>query len=180
MSDVNYFAYGSNIHLPVLRHYLRQHGCDPSGISNPRRAFLEGYRFRTNYLTCSLWGAANIEPDAHARVEGILMQVTPEVVECLRRKEGCPVRYDETTVAVRLPRSCHCIVAVTYRVTDEYSLPTDTLVHPTYRATILEGAQHWGFGRDYQKRLRRVLRTASEINAAGEWFYGRERASRGY
>ncbi len=75
-----YFAYGSNTNLSVLHKYLVQHGCDPRGIRNPRRVFLDDFQIRTNYLMGGMTGATNIEPAKGKRVEGMLMEITPQSI----------------------------------------------------------------------------------------------------
>lgn len=168
-----YFGYGSNCDPNSLHRYLAQHGVDPKGIANPRRAFLDGWTIRTNYLRDGRTGAANIEPAKGKRVEGLLMDIGPEVHHLLRRKEGCPNRYGEASIFVHLPRSRRMILALTYIVTQECRLPIDMPVVPSYREIILEGAKKWGFSRDYQKRLRALLRTVDEFATQNEYTYVR-------
>ena len=163
-----YFAYGSNCNIDVFHDYLVAHDLDPTAITNPRRALLDGWQLRCNYLMSGFTGAANIAPAKGKHVEGVLMEVTPEVHDLLRRKEGWPRRYREATVCVRMPRTRQVVNALTYIVTDECRLPTDMPVHPTYRSTILEAARYWKFSRDYQKRLRKVLCTASDCAQEAE------------
>lgn len=165
---VLYFAFGSNCNLSALHRYLVQHGCDPKGIRNPRRAILRNYRIASNYQMTDLWGAANIEPATGKHVEGVVMGISPDVHHLLHRKEGWPRRYRETTVCVHLPRMRQNLIARTYIVTDECRLTTDMPVHPDYRATILEAAQQWGFSRDYQKRLRKLLCTTADCTERNE------------
>jgi hypothetical protein len=156
-----YFAYGSNTNLKRLRDYLAQRGCDPRGIRSPRRAFLDDYRIRTNYLMGGMTGAANIEPAQGKRVEGLLMDITAEVHHLLRRKEGWfSHRYREASIFVHLPRSRGLIMATTYVVSPQYQLKLDMPVHPKYRSTILQGAQRARFSQKYQRFLSRLLKTA--------------------
>lgn len=157
---IAYFAYGSNTHLPSLSRYLIEHGIDPAGITNPRRAILEHYCLRTNYVMSTCVGATNIEQATHDRVEGLLMEISPTVHHVLRRKEGFPHRYREINVCLHLPRSRQLILAMTYVVSDEYRLTTDMPVHPTYREIVLDGARQAGFTKKYQHYLSRLLRTA--------------------
>lgn len=88
------------------------------------------------------------------------MEITPAVHQVLRWKEGWPRRYREITVSVKLPRTRHLALALTYVVSEQYRLHIDVPVHPTYRETILQGAQAAGFTRRYQQHLSRILRTA--------------------
>jgi hypothetical protein len=157
---ISYCAYGSNCNLSVLHRYLIQHDVTPTGIVNLRRAHLEGHAIRTNYLMSSRYGAANIEPAKNGRVEGLLMEITPDVHRILRRKEGCPHRYREINVCVHLPRRGQLILAMTYVVTDAFRLSIDMPVHPIYRDTVLAGARASGFSQKYQQHLSRLLCTA--------------------
>lgn len=157
---VLYFAYGSNTNLHLLSEYLARRGVDPVAVLNPRRAILHDYRLRTNYLMGRLTGAANIEPSQGGRVEGLLMEIAPAVHQALRQKEGWPRRYREIAVTVTIPRTRRIIVALTYVVAEEYRLPIDVPVHPTYRAAVLKGARAACFTQKYQQHLSRVLRTA--------------------
>jgi hypothetical protein len=165
-SIVIYFTYGSNTNLPVLRRYLVQHGVDPRGIRNARRAFLDDFRIRTNYMKTGLVGGAavNVEAAKGKRVEGLLMDISPEVHHLLRRKEGFPHRYREISIFVHLPRSHRLIMAMTYVVAEKYRLRTDMPVHPSYRSIILEGAHRAGFTKKYQRHLSALLRTALTMN----------------
>lgn len=155
-----YWAYGSNSHLSALRNYLVRHEVSPKDISNPRRAILDDYRIRTNYLRDGRTGAANVEPALGHRVEGLLLDISSDVHRVLRRKEGFPHRYCEVNIFVHLPRSRRLIMAMTYIVTQECRLPTDMPVHQTYRQTLLEGAHQAGFTKKYQRHLSTLLRTA--------------------
>lgn len=155
---ISYFGYGSNTNTEALGAYLLMHGVDPQGLLNPRRALLKGWRIRTNYLMTSLAGAANIEPARDGKVEGVLMDITPDVHHALRRKEGH--RYREINVCVYLPRSRRLILAMTYVVADQYCLTHDMPVAAHYRKTVLEGARQAGFSKKYRHYLSRLLRTA--------------------
>lgn len=156
---MDYFAYGSNMNLGHLRDWLRRFGVEPEGATNPRRVLLPDHRLRTNYLTASGWGAANVEPSCDDAVEGILLAISPEAREALRAKEGWPRRYEETIVEVILPSNGKTLPALTYRVTPEHRLPVDVPVSPRYRALILDGAKTARLSRGYQSHLRRMLRT---------------------
>lgn len=159
---MQYFAYGSNMNLKHLRAFLHRFGVGPEGVSDPRHVILPDYRLRTNYLTTSGLGAANIEPCPGDAVEGVLLTITTDVQDALRAKEGWKHRYDETTVEVTLPSNGEMILALTYRVTPEHRLPHDAPVSPRYRSLILAGAQDAGLSAEYQEHLRRILKPAPE------------------
>lgn len=160
---MRYFAYGSNMNLPALRAYLALHHIDPVNIRHPEKAILHDYRLRTNYLRAGSTGAANIEAHVGARVEGLLMEITPAVHRLLRRKEGWAPhgegRYCETAIWASIPSTGSIAVALAYMVTSEYRLDKDMPVDPIYRQTILEGARQAVLSRRYQQELKRLLRT---------------------
>lgn len=87
------------------------------------------------------------------------MQITPDVLNALRLKEGYPFRYDEILVKVRL-RNGWKLDAFTYRVTPTMQEDTDLPVSDRYRKLILNGAQDWGFSTSYQEHLDTFLKTA--------------------
>lgn len=156
---IEYVAYGSNMNLSHLHEWLRRFRVQPDDATNPRRVILPDHRLRTNYLTTSNIGAANIEPSSGDAVEGFLLTISPEAREALRAKEGWPHRYAEIGVEVVLPRSRKTIQAVTYQVTPQYRLPIDMPVSARYRALILDGATAAHLSAAYQSHLRAVLLT---------------------
>ena len=154
-----YFAYGSNMNLVHLQEWLRRFDVEPDGACNPRRVVLRDHRLRTNYLTTSGLGAANIEMSPGDVVEGLLLRISPEAQEALRIKEGWPHRYDEIDVEVVVPSSRKTIQPFTYQVTSAHRLPIDVPVSQRYRALILDGARAAHLSRNYQAHLRTVLAT---------------------
>ncbi len=158
-SSTDYFAYGSNMNLPHLRHWLRRFGVEPEGVVHRHSVILPDFCMRTNYITTSGLGAANIEPCQGDAVEGILLSISPDVQEALRAKEGWPRRYHEVVVEVIDPSSRTTVQAVTYRVTPEHALPFDVPVSPRYRRLILKGAKTARLSSAYQSHLRAMLTT---------------------
>ncbi len=157
-SSTDYFAYGSNMNIEHLREWLDRFGVPGDGVSNPRLAILPGFRLRTNYLTTTKKGAANIEPSRGQQVEGVLFTVSPDVVAALDLKEGHPRRYRQTKVEVIMPPSGRKITAMTYRVTEEHQLDFDMPVSEAYRNLVLSGAAEAGLSLAYQSRLKTILR----------------------
>ena len=153
------------MNLPHLREWLLRNKVDPAGVTNPRHAVLPSFRFRTNYLTASSLGAANVEPSRSKVVEGLLLTVTPDVVEALRVKEGHPRRYKETEVQVIDPKSGKFINAITYRVTMDYQLLFDIPVSTRYLSFVLEGAKAIPLSPDYQASLRSMLWAPKAIDS---------------
>ena len=171
---MDYFAYGSNMNLSHLRDWLRRFGVEPEGVSNPRRVILPDHCLRTNSLTASGLGAANVESSPGDVVEGILLAISPEVLEALRAKEGWPHRYDEIAVEVVVPSGHRTSPALTYRVTPEHALPFDVPVSSRYRALILDGAKTARLSRAYQSHLRAMLKTPPMMDAAtSAWCFER-------
>jgi len=128
-------------------------------VSRGRRAILADFRFRTNYLTTSGYGAANIEPCTGDVVEGVLLTISEDARLALRDKEGFPHRYDEIYVEVALPSNGEMILALTYRVTPEHRLAHDAPVSQRYRSLILGGAKAAQLSHTYQGHLHDILKT---------------------
>jgi len=160
---IEYFAYGSNMNLKHLHDFFHRFGVEAEGVVNPRRVVLPDYRLRTNYLTTSGLGAANIAPRPGDAVEGILLTISPDAQDALRAKEGWKHRYDETIVEVTLPSNGETILAFTYQVTPEHRLSLDVAVSPKYRSLILAGAEEAGLSPEYQEHLRRILKPAPDM-----------------
>lgn len=154
-----YFAYGSNINLAHLRSFPADQDVDSDDVKYPQHAVLPDYRFRTNYLsTVHGAGACNVEPCQEAAVEGVAMEITPTVVDAIRRKEGWSTRYREIEIAVEIASTGEVINAMTYIVTPEHRLSYDLPLSPDYRQLILKGAREFKFSQAYQEWLRVVLR----------------------
>ena len=154
MNNLTYFAYGSNANILYFTHYLEACGTSPAGLRNEQHAILHGYRFRTNCLTESSGGAANIEPHEGARVEGVAMEIAPEILKVLRDKEDYPAGYREITVAVEVPAwKRKDVEAFTYVVTRKFELPFDQPVSIEYRHLIMAGAQQFKFSESYREYL---------------------------
>ena len=157
---MHYFAYGSNMNLPHLRRHITSLGVDTKGLGLPRRAVLQGYRLRTNYVSCVHGAAAcNIEPAQGSIVEGLVMKISPAIREALRAKEGWPVRYQEVMVNVMIRDRREPIRALTYIVAADHRLDVDMPVTPAYRRFVLDGARAAGLSKSYQEQLARTLRT---------------------
>ena len=158
METTAYFAYGSNINISYLKHYLEACKASPSGVQHEQRAVLHGWRLRTNCVTESSGGAANIEPHRGSSVEGLVMEISPAVHQVLRHKEDWPDGYKEVNVPLELPgppRSER--MALTYVVAEKYALAFDEPVSVDYRHLILAGAHQLGFSDAYQQYLRTLL-----------------------
>lgn len=157
--SVNYFGFGSNMHLGHVMAWIHDHGGDPAEIRNPRRAILRHHRLRTNYFSVGHGaGAANIDPVPGDVVEGVLMSVTPAIQKLLRRKEGWPRCYQECLVTVEASGRRRKIRAFTYIVAAVHRLPIDLPVTREYRRFILDAASEFDFSASYRRELQRLLR----------------------
>lgn len=99
---IDYFAYGSNMNLPHFEAWLRRFGVQPDGMDSPRRVSRPDYRLRTNYLTSSSLGAANVEPSPGDAVEGLLLAISPEALEALGVIPNVIVTTARTSLAIVL------------------------------------------------------------------------------
>lgn len=163
---MHYFAYGSNLNLPCLREHIISHGVDTGALGLPRRAILQGYRLRANYVSCVHRAAAcNIEPSEGGVVEGLVMKISPAIRGVLRIKEGWPQRYEEVVVEVLTCDRREPLRALTYIVCPEHRLDVDMAVTARYRRLVLDGARAAGLSNSYRKHLERMLRTTdSSLN----------------
>ena len=168
MHPIDYHAYGSNMHLTHLQEWIAQFGVPAENVCNPRLAILPGFRFRTNYLTTASLGAANIEPCRDEQVEGVLLRVSPNAVEALRRKEGHPHRYKEVAVNVVLQPCGREVQAFTYIVAPRHRLPFDVPVSARYRDLVLTGAGQAGLSPVYRSHLAAILQVPRRKNDACE------------
>ena len=92
------FAYGSNLHIQDLKHWLRHYGYSDEGIIQVLPAILDNYRLVWNYYSpVRKGGAANVEPAPGHQVLGALLELTPETLPGIDRKEGHPKRYSNVT-----------------------------------------------------------------------------------
>ena len=119
MTDVPYFAYGSNLNLGDWRRFCRKNRLDDSGIRPRQMAWLPDEAQAFNYHSESRSGGAlSIQSQRGAIVEGYLFDVSPEGWAALDRKEGHPRHYRRETVPV-IDANGSEIQAVTYRTAPE-------------------------------------------------------------
>ena len=88
------------------------------------------------------------------------MQITPAVLEVLRKKEGFPNSYAEIKVLVTVGRQRKRLSTLTYLVTPVNQLPFDLPVTKQYRRLIFQGARKFSFSSAYREFLKRVLKPA--------------------
>jgi len=161
---MHYFAFGSNMNLPHLRHYAASLDVDSDGISRGCHATLHDHRLRTNYVSrVHKAGACNIEPTPGQTVEGLVMQISPAIRKVLQAKEGWPHRYQEVEVEVLTSNQREPLRAITYVVAPNNRLDVDMPVLPKYRSIVLAGAQAVGVSEAYQQELHELLQVTNPL-----------------
>lgn len=134
MSEMLYFAYGSNINLNQMA--VR---CPDAKVVEP--AVLENYEllFRGNNRD---YGVATIRPKEGCQVHGLLWKITPECERSLDHYEGYPHLYEKQKIPLTT-KSGQQISAMVYVMTRERErmpgMPTRS-----YYIGILEGFQQNG------------------------------------
>jgi cation transport regulator ChaC len=105
-----YFSYGSNMDAARM---LRR--CGPTG--SRRWAVAEGFRLhfakRADVPGIDDAGFATLRPDADARTEGVVYEVTAAQLDAMDRHEGAPEHYARHPIGLRLTDGTR-IKAVTY------------------------------------------------------------------
>jgi len=154
---VRYFAYGSNMNEEDLARWCRKKGYEPVRPLRREVAVLRGWRLVFNYYSHSRkGGAANIEPREGCEVWGVLMELSEEDYEKIRKKEGAPRCYEEITVTV-VTRDGRVVDGVkTFRVAR--GRESGGFVPPTreYLNLIVEAAERYQFPKWYIDELRSV------------------------
>ena len=134
MSEMLYFAYGSNINLNQMA--VR---CPDAKVVEP--AVLENYEllFRGNG---SSFGVATIAPKEGSQVQGLLWKITPYCEMSLDIYEGYPRLYEKQAITL-CTKSGKQVQAMVYVMTHEWRrIPTTPV--PSYYTGILEGFQQNG------------------------------------
>jgi gamma-glutamylcyclotransferase (GGCT)/AIG2-like uncharacterized protein YtfP len=93
---IHYFAYGSNMDLEALQ---KLGVC----IYHAEKGILLGWKLVFNVIDDEIPGAgfANLEPDRHAQVEGIIWTIDHPSVTALDRYEDYPRDYDKITLDIQ-------------------------------------------------------------------------------
>ena len=150
-----YFDYASNMDEDELKGYVSQHGGDSSGITNPRYAILCDWRLVFNFLSpCRQAGTASIEPAPGERVEGVLWDVTDNVIEYIDLKEGHPNQYHRIRVTIEvqgLPIQDVLTYEVIAEQRQEFCPP-----RRAYRQLMIDAADRFGFSPDYLAMLQNI------------------------
>lgn len=134
MSEMLYFAYGSNINLQQMA--VR---CPDAQVVEP--AVLKGYEllFRGNGNS---FGVATIAPKEGSQVQGLLWKITPYCELSLDIYEGYPRLYEKQAITLRT-KSGKQVQAMVYVMTHEKErLPT--MPTRSYYTGIQEGFRQNG------------------------------------
>ena len=156
-----YFAYGSNMDEKELTDYMALSGRDPSGISNPRWARLNGWRLVFNYFSPSRGaGAANVEKSDGHWVEGVLWDVTGDAMAYIDKKEGSPSYYERVPGGVEVSdRQGELHRAVTYQVVHKRRLDNHCPPTVRYLDKMKAAGRRFTFSQEYQQLLNGVETT---------------------
>jgi hypothetical protein len=152
---VLYFDYASNMDEAELKGYVTQQGGDPRGINNPRYALLPDWRLVFNFLSPRRQaGAASIEPAMGEQVEGVIWDVTEDLIQYIDQKEGHPWQYHRIWVTVKVRDSILQNI-LTYEVVleqrREFCPPTRA-----YLQLMIDAAHRFSFSQDYIIELENI------------------------
>lgn len=157
-----YFAYGSNLCLPRIRHRI-------PGVGKVARARLDGHALRWHKRGSDGSGKCSIEKvGGESVVHGALFEVPTEERPVLDRIEGLGVGYRETEVQVvpsaspggagsgnGTPLDADRVPAWTYVATDSHVVD-DLRPFRWYKALVLAGAAAMAFPSAYLDGIRAV------------------------
>lgn len=154
----NYFAYGSNMDLGSLNGWCLSKGLGNVTFLSVEPARLESYRLEFNHFSITRnAGAANIMESSGCAVYGLLIRVSLDDLQKIRRKEGFPDYYDEIRVTVRilsnnqLTNNVRTYKIVTGKEHTEFQPPTRE-----YLNLIVRCAEEHNFPEDYIEHLRSI------------------------
>jgi hypothetical protein len=153
------FAYGSNMHVPDVRRWLRANGHPDPGPLRVERALLPDHALAWNYRSVSRGGgAANVVPIPGAEVRGVVVDADAPLLAAFDAKEGHPRRYDrgDRPVAVQLWGGGGAADAWLYRVTPAFTSSTVIPPRAAYLHLLVEAAEAHDLGADYVAALRRI------------------------
>ncbi|MEM2251269.1 MAG: gamma-glutamylcyclotransferase family protein [Candidatus Hadarchaeales archaeon] len=149
-----YFAYGSNMDEEDLENWCRMHNYQPVKPLVKEVAVLKGWKLVFNYYSATrCGGVANIQRCEGEEVWGLLMELTKDDFEKLRKKEGAPKVYQEKRVSV-MTRDGLVKEAITFVVKQ----PAAQFVPPTpeYLNLLIRSAVKNGFPKDYIQKLKSI------------------------
>jgi hypothetical protein len=154
------FAYGSNMYLTDLQHWMQAHGFEGAQILESAPARLTDYELVWNYFSVSRdGGAANVRPAAGATLHGVALRVDDLGLQAIDEKETHPTVYCRTlrsfVIAARAGSEAE-VEGHLYVVTPDYEL--DDYVAPTraYLDLLISGARQHGLPDGYVAMLERI------------------------
>ncbi len=155
MSDIiSYFAYGSNLHPDRLKERL-------GWLPPARQAYLHGHRLLFNKRSIRGGVCANITPDRHHVVWGVIYECTPDDVEILDCYEGVGGgHYKRQDIEVHISQPSAAVLAMTYVAGDQFIVP-EAKPLPAYFWHIWQGAHAHGLPADYLNYLARFAQDAT-------------------
>lgn len=148
MSDVWYFAYGSNLWIDQKE---RRTSAIRTGAERPQIARLADHRIAFNKRGTNGQVYANVMACPGDEVIGVVYRCHLATVDTMSDYEG---GYDRTTVTVVIEGDS-TVEAITY-VATKRNVVDDARPSEEYLARILTGARQHGFPPDYIERLRRL------------------------
>ena len=150
-----YFDYASNMDEGELKGFVSDQGGDPHGISNPRYALLRDWRLVFNFLSPRRKaGTGNIEPAIGEQVEGVVWDVTDNLIQHTDQKEGHPRQYHRIWIAVEVQDSTLQNL-LTYEVVPKQRRELFSL-YRAYLQLMIDAAQRFGFSKDYIAKLENI------------------------
>ena len=154
------FAYGSNLHIQDLKHWLRHYGYCDEGILQVLPAILDNYRLVWNYYSpVRKGGAANVEPCEGHQVLGALLELTAETLPGIDRKEGHPKRYNRGAgpIEAKTLDQKSTYLAWVYEVQPAYQTSEPTQPTQEYFEIMLEGIRQIGLPQSWIQTVEQSL-----------------------
>lgn len=151
MSDVWYFAYGSNM---CREQKEERTDAIRTGADGPRIARLANYLLAFNKPSVKWGAAANIIPCPGAEVIGVVYRCDLTAMEIM---DDCERGYDRMTVNVVLG-SGDLVQAITYIAVK--NLITNRGPAPSYLEKIIRGATQHGLPDEYISRIQLLAQEA--------------------
>ncbi len=118
---------------------------------------LQGYKLCFNYFSSTRKaGAANIVGHDTEVVYGLLMELTLEEREIIRRKEGHKKSYDEIVVSVTSFDGVKISEVITYKVLPHREQSNHQPPSRSYLNLLINNAIRYGFPEGYIKYLKSI------------------------
>jgi len=136
MNKIYYFAYGSN----MSERRMIGRGLTPL---NKQIGYLDGFKFIINKKSFKNpnQGFANVIPDEHSVVEGILYEIYENDIKKLDKFEGFPKHYGKETLMIRL-QDGSMVSSIVYVANLNWVSKTELKATEEYKNFILEGREY--------------------------------------